>query len=70
MNKISPKRIVWLPSLLATLCALALLVACFILPDEMFGHRTPNLFAGIILVGCFLVGYIAKMICRGRQKME
>jgi len=36
----------------------------------MFGYRTPNLFAGIILVGCFLVGYIAKMIGRARQKKE
>ena len=54
MQKTNPKRFARAPGLLGTLCAFALLVACFIFPDEMFGVSTP--FASIIIAGCFAWG--------------
>ena len=56
MQKPDPKRFARAPGVLGALCAFALLVACFIFPDEMFGVSTP--FASIIIAGCFLWGVL------------
>ena len=42
------------PGLFGMLCASALLAACFVLPEEVFGLRTPYAVAGLLIAGCFL----------------
>ena len=54
MNKLRPRRMVGKPGLFGIVCASALLAACFFLPDETFGVRTPYFFSGFIIAGCFL----------------
>ena len=49
------------PGLIGALGALALLVLCFLFPDEVLGVRTPYFFSGIIIAFCFLWAVVRKM---------
>jgi len=60
MKKIAPRRsVIGPPSRFGILAATALLAACVVLPEELFGYRTSYLLPGIVIISCFLgtVGY-------------
>ena len=55
MHKIDRRRIMsGPPCKIGSLGLLALLVVCLVFPDELFGYRTPYLFAGIFILVCSL----------------
>ena len=56
MKKLDPKRIMrGPPTRFGIWCATALLIACVVLPDELFGYKTPLLFGAIIFTGFLLL---------------
>jgi len=44
------------PTVFGSVAVLVLVVACLVLPEELFGYRTPYLFAGVIIIACLLCG--------------
>ena len=68
MKKTGPRRIIGTPGRLGTLCALALLVACFVLPEELYGYRTPYFLSGFIIAGCLL--WAVFRIVSGKNRAE
>ena len=55
MKKFDPRRITSSPPcLFGCLGAFALLVACIVLPEELFGYQTRHIFGAIVIAFFFL----------------